>query len=118
MQLYPDYYYDFVLKSGEKSLNQVQTMALSLLSDVLNRRGFRQEFDEFALDIKNEVIDSWVGILENTENHRDVVKLVMSDMQERSGWDSVFDDIDVDTLEEMEDSLLAKLIDIRDSWGK
>lgn len=52
-----DKYYDFIL--GNASATVSEQIAYSILRDVTDRRGWRQEFDQFDYDIREEILQTW-----------------------------------------------------------
>lgn len=41
-----------------------EAIVFDILSDITDRRGFRQEFDQVDDDIKNEMIQTWLNIIQ------------------------------------------------------
>ena len=63
---YEDPYYDLVL-NGIKPENKSLEAVLKIVSNLKDRRGLRQEFDEIDDDIQEEIVDCWVELIDSCE---------------------------------------------------
>lgn len=111
-KLYPDVYYDFVLKEGNHELDAPRKIALTLLHDILDRRGYRQEFESnMDEDIQNEIVDEWVKLITGNINREPMViaKVIEADVRSRGGWDNIYYSIDDDIREEMLETWAEKM---------
>jgi len=119
-QLYPDIYHDFVLSTStieslrtvRPEVSQSEEIALTILDDLLDRRGYRQEFDEFAEDIQNEVLNDWIGIIDSCITPFSMVQGILSDVRQRSGWDDIYDSVDEDITADMIKTWENKVVNI------
>ena len=57
-----DEYYDHILKN--KKVSKSKEIVFSILNDLTDRRGLKQEFDQIDDDIKEELIETWIEITE------------------------------------------------------
>ncbi len=55
-------YYDHVL--GRKKETGSTAIVYELISDLSDRRGLRQQWEEIDGDIQDELIDKWIDIVE------------------------------------------------------
>jgi hypothetical protein len=110
-RLYPDVYHDFVLKENQYPLDAVRKIALTLLNDLIGRRGYRQEFDEMDNDIQNDILNDWLKIIEYNLNlgAEVIVKNIEEDISWRGGWDDIYYTVDEDTRQEMRDTWAEKI---------
>lgn len=122
MNLYPDIYHDFVLSGPEvmefmrterPNVSQDEAIALTILDDLLGRRGYRQEFDGFDEGVQNEVLENWIGIIQTTPVPFVMARNILSDVRSRSGWEDIYDSIDEDITEDMLSTWEKKITDIQ-----
>ena len=55
-----DEYHDYIL--NKKPVSKEKQIAFSIMEDVTDRRGWRQEWDQFDDDIKEEIFQRWIDI--------------------------------------------------------
>ena len=56
-----DKYYDYVLKKKRpEDFLPEERIAFEILRDATDRRGWRQEWDQFDDDIREELIGTWI----------------------------------------------------------
>ena len=112
-KLYPDIYYDFCAGECKINLDAPRKIALTLLDDILGRRGYRQEFDGMDECIQNEIADEWVLLIDANINSNStammIAKAITLDVRSRGGWDDVYHTIDEDIREEMLETWLKKM---------
>lgn len=53
-------YHEFNSGLSELEFTQAEWMVFTLLSDCTDRRGWRQEWDQFDDDVKEEIINTWL----------------------------------------------------------
>ena len=58
-----DEYYEHILDKVDHG--EAKNKAFKILSDVKNRRGWRQEWDNFDDDVREEILETWIKILES-----------------------------------------------------
>lgn len=68
-QIAMDEYYNFILQGTGPdypplTVDLARRIAYRLLADATDRRGWRQEFDQFDDDIKEELIKTWIEIVQ------------------------------------------------------
>lgn len=56
-------YYDFILDEKEPSSTSKKTI-FRIIDDLRDRKGLRHEFESMDGDIQDEIIDTWIGIVE------------------------------------------------------
>ena len=102
-KLYPDVYEEFDSKECELILDAPQKIALTLLKDILGRKGYRQEFENMDDDIQNEIVQEWINLIKSNIK-RDALHIansIVDDVSSRSGWENIYDSVDYDIKEEM-----------------
>lgn len=84
-----------------------------LLADLMDRRGIRQEVDQWDTDTQIELVADLATLIRQGWGNQDVqtiVEAVVADLSGRGGVDQTFDTIDEDVLEEMKESLAELLV--------
>lgn len=56
-----DEFHEFILEGKDVPLER--RIVYKLLRDATDRRGWRQEFDQFDDDVKEELIATWIAIV-------------------------------------------------------
>jgi len=51
------------IPNDDPSLTKEEKIAFKILSDVTDRRGWRQEWDMFDEDIQEDILKSWINII-------------------------------------------------------
>jgi len=67
-----DKYHDFVL--DKKLVTKAEEIVYSLICDLTDRRGLKQEFWAIDADVQEELVDTWIGIVENALNAKEEIK--------------------------------------------
>lgn len=57
-----DEYYDYVLHKTPTS--PAKTILFDIVSDFTDRRGLRQEWDQIDYPTQEEILETWLGIIE------------------------------------------------------
>ena len=65
-------YHDFVL--DKKAVTKAEEIVYSLISDLTDRRGLKQEFWAIDADVQEELVDTWIGIVENALKAKEEIK--------------------------------------------
>ena len=60
-------YYDHALNK-KKAVGTIAKV-YNLISDISDRRGLRQEWEQIDGDIQDEIIDGWIKIIEDSETN-------------------------------------------------
>lgn len=76
-------------------------IALTILADLLDRRGYRQEFEGFEEDVQNEILFDWIELIDTNQTPSITAQNILNDVKQRSGWDDIYDSVDEDIMEEM-----------------
>lgn len=61
MSLY-DKYYDYVLHKKPKT-TKAEEIVFDIMRDFTDRRGLRQEWEQIDDDIKEEIIEKWITLV-------------------------------------------------------
>jgi hypothetical protein len=60
-------YYKQVLK-GKRAEDKSLAKVFDIITDLTDRRGLRQEWEEIDSDIQDEIIEKWKNIIDKKEN--------------------------------------------------
>lgn len=64
---FSDEYYDYTLKGVEPS-TEAKKAVFSIIEDLSDRRGLRQEFENIDSDVQDEIIETWIDLVSNAFN--------------------------------------------------
>jgi hypothetical protein len=111
--------YEDFLDNGTDAFQEIANVtvrnteiAMTLLKNTLGRKGLMQEFDGFADDVRNQILEDWIAIVSTSATPKGMVVRIMSDMSQRQGWDAIWDTIDSETKEEIADTWEKKIFEI------
>jgi hypothetical protein len=74
-----------------------------IITDLTNRRGLRQEWEQLYGKIQDKIISDWIVILSQKKPIYDLVDELASDISERGGIGNQWNMIDDDIQEEIKD---------------
>lgn len=88
-------YYKQVLKG--KRTDGILGKIYDIISDLSDRRGLRQEWEQIDGIIQDEIISDWINILSQNKPVHKLVKELVNDICDRNGigdqWNMIDDDI-------------------------
>lgn len=74
-----------------------------IISDLSDRRGLRQEWEQIDGSIQDEIISDWISILSQKKSVNMLIKDLVSDISNRSGIGNQWNIIDKDIQKEIKD---------------
>ena len=63
---YYDEYYDYILKGIQPSC-PAKMVVFDIISDLTDRRGLKQAFNDVDGDIQDDIIEDWIAIVKKSQ---------------------------------------------------
>jgi len=98
----------------EGEVDAAHFAARVVMADLSDRRGIRQELNEWDNDVKEELVSDVAAVIRThwrQEPPSAIAKMVVREVMGRGGLDNVFDSFDDDVVQEIYDTLASLMAD-------